>query len=75
MLLPSKVTSFRESIFPNALIILRILSDSDKSIVELRQACRSLIPDTSDFFVLLDFLFAVGKIELNPETEELHYVA
>ena len=75
MLLPSKVTSFNESIFPNALIILRFLSDSDKSISELRQACRDQIPDTSDFFVLLDFLFAVGKIELNTETEELHYVA
>lgn len=75
MLLPSKVTSFNESIFPNALIILRFLSDSDKSISELRQACRGQIPDTSDFFVLLDFLFAVGKVELNTETEELHYVA
>ena len=75
MLLPSKVTSFKESIFPNALIILRFLSDSDKSISELRQACRSQIPDTSDFFVLLDFLFAVGKIEINTKTGALQYVA
>ena len=74
MLLPSKVTSFNESIFPNALVILKILAESDKSVVELRKACQLSISGTSDFYVLLDFLFAVGKIELNPETEELHYV-
>ena len=75
MLLPSKVTSFNESIFPNALVLLRSLNESDKSVIELRRICQSAIPNTSEFFALLDFLFAVGKIELNPETEVLHYVA
>ena len=75
MLLPSKVTSFNESLFPNAIVILKVLSKADKSVYELRQACCIAIPDTSDFFVLLDFLFAVGKIELNLETKVLHYVA
>lgn len=75
MLLPSKVTSYNESLFPNALAILKSLAASDKSVVELRSVFQFSIPDTSDFFVILDFLFAVGKIELNPETEELHYVA
>ena len=75
MLLPSKVTSFKESVFPNALVLLRSLSESDKSVIELRRACQSMIPNTSDFFVRLDFLFAIGKIELNPYTEVLHYVA
>ncbi len=75
MLLPSKVTSFRESVFPNALVLLRSLSESDKSVIELRRACQSTIPNTSEFFVLLDFLFAIGKIELDSQTEVLHYVA
>ena len=75
MLLPSKVTSFRESVFPNALVLLRSLSESDKSVIELRRACQSTIHNTSEFFVLLDFLFAIGKIELDSQTEVLHYVA
>ena len=36
---------------------------------------KNVAVETSDFFVLLDFLFAIGKIELNPYTEVLHYVA
>lgn len=75
MLLPSKVTSFKESVFPNALVLLRCLSESDKSVIELRRACQSTIPNTSEFFALLDFLFAIGKIELDSQTEVLHYVA
>ena len=75
MLLPSKVTSFKKSVFPNALVLLRSLSESDKSVIELRRACQSTIPNTSEFFVLWDFLFAIGKIELDSQTEVLHYVA
>ena len=75
MLLPSKITPFRESIFPDTIVILSILYQSDKSVFELRQSCNDQISDVSYFFTLLDFLFAIGKIEINLKTRKLHYVA
>ena len=75
MLLPSKVTSLNESIFPMAILLLKKLQFQNKPVGELFYECRKEISDVSDFFTVLDFLYAIGKIDLNLQTKELHYVA
>ena len=74
MILPSKVTPYNASIFPQAVFVAKKLCKQDKKILSLYSECRSTIPDVSIFLLLLDFLYATGKIELT-ENGELHYVA
>ena len=74
MLLPSKVTPYNKSIFPQALLVVKILRQNDMGVLELWAKCEGKIPDISAFFTILDFLYAIGKIELKA-SGELHYVA
>ena len=74
MLLPSKVTPYNKSIFPQALLVVKILQKNDMAVFDLFAKCEKTIPDISALFTVLDFLYAVGKVELK-SNGELHYVA
>ena len=74
MLLPSKVTSYNNSIFPNAILILSQLQKSDYSVLALYYECKDKISDIATFISILNLLYAVGKIDLTIKGD-LHYVA
>lgn len=75
MLLPSKVTCYSESIFPLGIVVLEKLKNQDKEVRTLYLECKLFISELSLFISVLDFLFAVGKIELIREKGTVHYVA
>lgn len=74
MLLPNKVTPFRESILLPAILIAGKLKKQDMSVHSLYLECQGDITDISTFFQVLTFLYVIGRIELNLTKQELRYV-
>ena len=74
MRLPSKVTSYNESILPIVLILAKKLRAGDMTVLSLFRECRSVIRDVADYFVALEVLFALNKVQLTDQQGGLHYV-
>lgn len=74
MRLPSKVTSYANSIIALFPDILEALAEQDRSPKELFELTMSRKNDMADFLSALDCLFALGKIELIEKGRVLRYV-
>lgn len=74
MRLPSKVTSYNESILPVVLILAKKLRGGDMTVLSLFRESRSVISDVADYFVALEVLFALNKVQLSDQQGGLHYV-
>ncbi len=74
MRLPSKVTSYNESILPVVLILAKELRGGDMTVLSLFRESRSVIRDVADYFVALEVLFALNKVQLSDQQGGLHYV-
>lgn len=74
MRLPSKVTSYNESILPVVLILAKKLRGRDMTVLSLFRESKSVIRDVADYFVALEVLFALNKVQLTDQQGGLHYV-
>ncbi|MBP5789523.1 MAG: hypothetical protein J6W29_04740 [Neisseriaceae bacterium] len=74
MRLPSKVTSYNESVLSKFPIILKILSEYDKTPLDLYSETKEYFNDIPEYMDTLDCLFALGEIVFNEKQTELHYV-
>ena len=74
MRLPSKVTSYNESILPIVLILAKKLRGGDMTVLSLFRESKSVIRDVADYFVALEVLFALNKVLLTNKQGGLHYV-
>ena len=74
MRLPSKVTSYSESILPVVLILAKKLRGGDMTVLSLFRESKSVIRDVADYFVALEVLFALNKVQLTDQQGGLHYV-
>lgn len=74
MRLPSKVTSYNESILPIVLILVKMLQGGDMTVLSLFRESRSTIRDVADFLVALEILYALNKVQLTDQRGVLHYV-
>ena len=74
MILPSKVTSYRNSVLAKFPVILSELAAGSLSPRALYGKVRSHVKDIGEFVEILDCLYALGKIELDEESGELRYV-
>ena len=74
MLLPNKITPFKESILAKFPILLKEIKMDDISVMELFKKVKPEINSIADYLEALDCLFAIKKIELTEQTEILHYV-
>ena len=74
MRLPSKVTSYNESILPIVLILAKKLRGGDMTVLSLFRESKSVIRDVADYFVALEVLFALNKVQLTDQQGGLHYV-
>ena len=74
MRLPSKVTSYNESILPVVLILAKKLRGDDMTVLSLFRESRLMIRDVADYFVALEVLFALNKVQLTDQQGGLHYV-
>ena len=74
MRLPRKVTSYNESILPVVLILAKKLRGGDMTVLSLFRESKSVIRDVADYFVALEVLFALNKVQLTDQQGGLHYV-
>lgn len=74
MRLPSKVTSYRESVLPKFPKILAILKEKDITPCDLYKKVKKYFDDICEFIEILDCLFLLEKIEFIEESGVLHYV-
>lgn len=74
MRLPSKVTPYKKSTLSKFPVVLSYLQQADMSPIDLFMKVKNRGIDMADFVEILDCLFMLGKIELCPEKEVLHYV-
>ena len=75
MLFPSKVTSYRESIFPMVTAIAQTIKQRQQcSVMELYQSIQTRNKDISDFIDALVFLYATSTIDIIKATGEIYHV-
>lgn len=72
MRLPSKITSYGESVISKFPPVLSVLQDADTGVLALYAATTSSI---EEFMDTLDCLFALQRIRYDAEREVLCYVA
>ncbi len=75
MKLPSKITSYRESVFSKFYPILVVLQNADTGVFSLYKATETHFSGIEEFMDTLDCLFALRKIIYDTDREVLHYVA
>ena len=75
MKLPNKVTSYKESVLGKFYPILNLLKSQDMYVYELYKKIENHFETTADFIDALDFLFALGTLDLfkKDDKEVLHY--
>ena len=73
MRLPSKVTSYKESILAKFPVVLTALCEGDMTPPELYKKMRRKVVSAEELVEILDCLYALGKVELL-YGEVLHYV-
>ena len=75
MKLPSKITSYNESVLSKMVPILQELEKRDMSLLFLYIKVKNLFKNIEEYIDTSDCLFLIGKIEYAKEKEVLHYVA
>jgi hypothetical protein len=73
MLLPNKITPFKESILAKFPLLLEEIKTEDVSVMKLFKKVKSEFNSIADYLEALDCLFALRKIELTEQAEVLHY--
>lgn len=75
MKLPSKITSYKESVLSKIPSVLTVLQNTDIGVFALYEATSRNFSGTEEFMDTLDCLFALNKVTYDLEREVLHYVA
>lgn len=75
MRLPSKITSYSESVISKFPPILLVLENSDIGTVALYEATMKNFSNVEEFLDTLDCLFALRKIRYDADREVICYVA
>ncbi|MFX4263692.1 ABC-three component system middle component 7 [Pelotomaculum propionicicum] len=74
MRLPNKIISFKESSLSKFPTILECIQDCDMTPLELYAKIEKCFDSISDYIETLDYLFALNRISLNPDTGRITYV-
>lgn len=74
MRLPSKVTSFKQSIIPRFVAALDVLKKNPMTPSELFAKIGDSVNGLGDFVEILDCLYALRVIDFDCESELLRYV-
>ena len=75
MRLPSKITSYRESVISKFPPILSVLQNSDMGVLALYESTMKYFSGIEDYLDTLDCLFALRRVRYDAECEVLCYVA
>jgi len=74
MKLPSKVTSYKESVISKFPIVLESLSYSNETPRQLYEKEKQKFNDVNEYMEVLDALFLLGKVGYDDVLGELYYV-
>ena len=74
MKLPSKVTSYKESVISKFPIVLESLSYSNETPGQLYEKEKQKFNDINEYMEVLDALFLLGKVGYDDVLGELYYV-
>ena len=74
MKLPSKITSYSESVLSKLPIILDCLAKQDLSPTDLYDEVKDCFLNISEYIDALDCLFAMKSIDFDYDEEVIHYV-
>ncbi len=74
MILPSKLFSYNQSILPKVVLIAKILKEGDQGVRELFEDLQDQFNGTDEFMDAMDCLYAIGRVELDPDRRVLRYV-
>lgn len=74
MIIPNKITPFKESIISKIPCVLSVLRQHNENPVELWEKTQSHFEDINEFILTLDVAFVLGAIEYLEDSEELMYV-
>ena len=75
MKLPSKITSYKESVLSKFPPILVVLQNADTGILALYESTMKYFSGIEEYLDTLDCLFALNKVKYDAEREVLCYVA
>lgn len=75
MKLPSKITSYKESVLNKFPPILSALQGADTGLFALYEATMDHFSNIEEFLDTLDCLYALHKVTYDTEREVLYYVA
>lgn len=75
MRLPSKITSYSESVISKFPPVLTVLQNTDTGVFALYEATMKHFSSIEEFLDTLDCLFALQKVRYDAEREVLCYVA
>ena len=74
MKLPSKITSYKESVLSKFPPILEVLQNADTGILALYESTMKYFSGIEEYLDTLDCLFALNKVKYDAEREVLCYV-
>ena len=74
MKLPSKVTSYKESVISKFPIVLESLSYYNETPIQLYEIEKQKFNDINEYMEVLDALFLLGKVGYDDVLGELYYV-
>lgn len=74
MKLPSKITSYSESVISKFSLILSALQNTDSGVFSLYESTMEHFSGIEEFLDTLDCLFALQRIGYDAEREVLYYV-
>lgn len=75
MRLPSKITSYSESVISKFPSVLSVLQETDAGVFTLYEATMKHFRGFEEFMDTLDCLFALQRVRYDAEREVLYYVA
>ena len=75
MKLPSKVTAYKDSVLAKIPLVLQKLQSGDMHVLELYKQTKKQYSCISEYFDVLDCLYALNKIEYFEQERVLHYVS
>lgn len=74
MIFPDKLVTFQESIIAKSVYILKALTERSLMASDLFIDTKEYFEDISEFFLALDTLYLLGKIDFNDELQVIEYV-
>lgn len=71
MRLPSKITSYKDSLLNKFPLLMKNIEKDGISIYELYEITKKYFDDIEQFIDALDYLYVLNKIELDKESEKI----